>query len=81
MIVIRVSSSRRQYHHQQTTQRKDHENSEAGQTIPSKVQTPAYAIIGNGSIKCVACGLSDHRYLEVDHINGRGDSDIKLTLN
>lgn len=92
MIVIRVSSSsRRQYHqHQQTIQRKDHGNSKRlhiqkredslklVRQYHLKFKLRAYAIIGNGSIKYVECGLSDHRYLEVDHINGRGDSDIEI---
>ena len=90
MIVIRVSSNRRQYHQQQTMQRKNHENSKRlhiqkredslklARQYHLKFKLRAYATIGNGSIKCVECGLSDHRYLEVDHINGWADSDIEI---
>jgi len=40
----------------------------------SKLKTAVYELLGN---KCVHCGFSDIRALQIDHINGGGNKEVR----
>ena len=41
-----------------------------------KIRLRVLALLGN---KCIQCGFSDWRALQVDHINGRGSKENKIS--
>lgn len=62
--------SERKYGRMHKTKRNDY-----NKKYKLKFRTEILALLGN---KCVCCGFSDPRALQIDHVNGHGSQERKL---